>query len=77
MKTDVALHTEQMCFLLTFRSDKGERYARLVIESLRSFGGRLSHCPVWAFLSDPARLSHPSPQPTWLTQQSQHERLTP
>ncbi|UCC62348.1 MAG: hypothetical protein JSV36_16460 [Anaerolineae bacterium] len=48
-------------FLILFRSDEGERYARLVIESLRSFGGQLSHCPVWVFLPDPARLSHALP----------------
>jgi len=48
-------------FLILFRSDEGERCARLVIESLRSFGGQLSHCPVWAFLSDSARLSHALP----------------
>jgi hypothetical protein len=30
--------------------------ARIVIESLRAFGGPLRDCPVWAFLIDPDRL---------------------
>jgi hypothetical protein len=41
---------EQIRFLLMFRSAEGERRARLVIESLRAFGGRLGDCPVWVFL---------------------------
>jgi len=36
-----------------FRSAHGAQRARLVIESLRSFGGQLSDCPVWVFLSSP------------------------
>jgi len=32
----------------------GERYrARLLVDSLRAFGGALSHCPVWLFEADP------------------------
>ena len=45
-------------FLLMFRSETGERMARTVIESLRTFGGPLRDCEVWAFVLDPARLPH-------------------
>ena len=45
-------------FLLMFRSEESERLAQTVIESLRAFGGPLRNCEVWAFLLDPARLSH-------------------
>jgi hypothetical protein len=45
-------------FLLMFRSEMGERMARTVIESLRAFGGPLRDGEVWAFVLDPARVSH-------------------
>jgi len=45
-------------FLLMFRSEMGEQMARTVIESLRAFGGPLRDCEVWAFVLDPARLPH-------------------
>ena len=48
-------------FLILFRSEAGERLARIVIESLRAFGGSLRDCPVWAFLLDPDRVSHALP----------------
>jgi hypothetical protein len=48
----------ETCFLLLLKSKKGERLARIVIESLRAFGGRLRDCPVWAFVLDPDRVSH-------------------
>ena len=41
-------------FLILVRSVKGQRRARLLIESLRAFGGRLRDCPVWVFLPYPA-----------------------
>ena len=44
---------DRTCFLLLVGSDWGERHARLLIESLRTFGGELSDCPVWVFLADP------------------------
>jgi hypothetical protein len=53
--------SNEACFLIMFRSEAGERLARIVIESLRTFGGRLSGCPVWAFVLDPARLPHALP----------------
>ncbi len=43
-------------FLTLFRSEAGERLARIAIESLRTFGGPLAACPVWAFLPDPGRV---------------------
>lgn len=51
----------EMCFLIMFGSEAGERLARIAVESLRAFGGRLSDSPVWAFLLDPARVPHALP----------------
>jgi len=48
-------------FLIMFRSAAGERLARIVIESLRAFGGPLHACPVWAFGLDPDRVSRALP----------------
>jgi hypothetical protein len=48
-------------FLVMFRSEGGERLARVAIESLRAFGGPLRDCPVWAFVLDPDRASHALP----------------
>jgi hypothetical protein len=48
-------------FLLMFRSEAGERRARLVIESLRAFGGPLRKCPVWAFVLDRGRVPQALP----------------
>ena len=45
-------------FLLMFRSQMGERMARTVIESLRAFGGPLRDGEVWAFVLDPARVPY-------------------
>jgi hypothetical protein len=41
--------------VLMFRSEAGERLARIVVDSLRTFGGPLRDSPVWALLLDPAR----------------------
>jgi hypothetical protein len=48
-------------FLILFRSEAGERLARLVIESLRAFGGPLRDAVVWAFVLEPDRVSHALP----------------
>jgi len=48
-------------FLILFRSVAGERLARIVIDSLRAFGGPLRDCPVWAFVLDPDRVSRALP----------------
>ena len=47
---------EGTCFFTLVGADQQERHARLFIESLRSFGGRLSHCPVWVFCSNPTHV---------------------
>jgi hypothetical protein len=49
------------CFLIMFRSKTGERLARIVVESLREFGGPLRECPVWAFVLEPDRVSDALP----------------
>jgi len=54
-------HPEQTCFLVMFRSAQGEHLARIVIESLRAFGGPLRGCPVWAFVLDRERVPHVLP----------------
>lgn len=38
-------------YITTINSEEEVRQARLLIESLRSFGGRLRDCPVWLFVS--------------------------
>jgi hypothetical protein len=48
-------------FLILFRSEAGERLARIVIEGLRAFGGPLGDSPVWAFVLDPDRAPHALP----------------
>jgi len=52
---------ENTRFLLMFKSAEGERLARIVIESLRTFGGPLRDCAVWAFVLDPERVSRALP----------------
>jgi hypothetical protein len=44
--------TEETRFAVAVGSAEGARHARFLIESLRSFGGRLSECPVWVLLLD-------------------------
>lgn len=39
------------------RSPEGERRARLMIDSLRTFGGAWSNCPVWVFVPVADRIS--------------------
>ncbi len=55
------MDSERVCFMLMFRSAEGERRARIVIESLRAFGGPLRDCPVWAFVLDADRVSFALP----------------
>jgi hypothetical protein len=52
---------DKTCFLIMFRSEAGERLTRIVIESLRTFGGALCDCPVWAFVLDERRLAQALP----------------
>lgn len=51
----------ETCFLIMFRSEEGERLARIAVESLRAFGGPLADCPVWAFVQDPQRVARVLP----------------
>ena len=50
-----------VCFFIMFRSEEGERLARIVIECLRAFGGSLGDSPVWAFVLDPGRAASAFP----------------
>jgi hypothetical protein len=59
--TAAAPTAQDTCFLVMFRSEAGERLARIVIESLRAFGGPLRDSPVWAFVLDPGRVSRALP----------------
>jgi hypothetical protein len=40
------------CFFTLIVGDQQERNARLLVESLRAFGGPMSACPVWALYPD-------------------------
>lgn len=40
-------------FMTTVRTPGERRRARLLVDSLRSFGGDLSQCPIWLFEADP------------------------
>ncbi len=44
---------DQPLFVTLVRTAAGRSAARLLIESIRSFGGALSQCPVWIFEADP------------------------
>jgi hypothetical protein len=48
-------------FLIMFRSEAGERLARIAVDSLRTFGGPLQDSEVWAFVLDPDRVSRALP----------------
>jgi hypothetical protein len=60
-KTAGAPAAEATCFVIMYRSEAGERRARIVVESLRAFGGTLGACPVWAFVLDPGRVEQALP----------------
>jgi len=47
--------SDRLIFILKVRTPAGQRYARLLIDSLRSFGGEMSSCPVWLFAVDPGK----------------------
>jgi hypothetical protein len=58
MKTTGHSPFEQTIFFTLIRSANGERCARLLLESLRAFGGELSQCAAWIFLRDPGSVTH-------------------
>jgi len=43
---------DDTCFFTLVVSAQQERNARLQVDSLRTFGGRMSGCPVWVFYPD-------------------------
>ena len=57
-ETGAASAAQETVFAIMFRAKAGERLARIVIESLRTFGGALRDCEVWVFVLDPARTPH-------------------
>ena len=48
---------DQAVFLTLVRTTGERAYARILIESIRSFGGVLSHCPIWLFEANPQNVS--------------------
>jgi hypothetical protein len=48
---------DRAVFLTLVRSAGERPYARLLIDSIRAFGGDLSRCPVWLFETDPRNAS--------------------
>jgi len=57
MKTIPQNQSEQTIFFTLIRSANGARCARLLLESLRTFGGQLSQCTVWIFSRDPSDIT--------------------
>jgi hypothetical protein len=60
---------DSTCFVVLVRAAEGPvssfsakvASARLVVESLRAFGGTMSDCPVWVFSPDPTAVSRELP----------------
>ena len=48
---------DETCFYMLARSLEGIKLARLLIDSLRSFGGQFSDCPVWVFSPSPENIA--------------------
>lgn len=51
-QTEGASHPEQTRFVVLVDTAEEQWHGRLLIESLRAFGGRLGDCPVWVFTPD-------------------------
>jgi hypothetical protein len=47
---------DQTVFLTLVRTTGERSRARILIDSVRSFGGALSHCPIWLFEADPQKV---------------------
>jgi hypothetical protein len=43
----------QAIFISKVRTPQGKAAARLLIESIKTFGGEMSGCPIWIFATDP------------------------
>lgn len=48
---------DQTIFLTLVRTIYGRSCARILIDSIRSFGGGLSQCPIWLFEASPQKVS--------------------
>ena len=48
---------KKTCFFTLVIGAQQERNARLLVDSLRAFGGQMSGCPVWVFYPDLATAS--------------------
>ncbi len=46
---------DQTIFLMLVRTIRDRWCAGLLIDSIRSFGGTMSHCPIWLFEADPEK----------------------
>ena len=47
----------QTIFLTSVRSARGKANARILIDSIRAFGGALRDCPIWVFETNPQKAS--------------------
>ena len=47
--------TKQTLFVTIVRTEMGRKCARVLIESLRQFGGNLSNAPLWVFEANPEK----------------------
>jgi len=45
--------SEHAIFITKVRTPAGKAAARLLIESIQTFGGEMSGCPIWVFATDP------------------------
>lgn len=50
-------NADRKTFLTLVRTPYGRSCARILVDSIRSFGGYLSHCPVWLFEANPQEVS--------------------
>ncbi len=63
IETHLTVPTDQTCFFTLVGTPEGARNARLLIQSLRDFGGGQRRCPVWVFVADPDRVPWHDPDP--------------
>ena len=48
---------DHITFLTLVRTTRGRSCARILVDSIRSFGGGLSQCPIWLFEANPQKVS--------------------
>ncbi|MCB9419842.1 MAG: hypothetical protein H6667_08555 [Ardenticatenaceae bacterium] len=51
------MHNDRTIFLTLVRTSAEKDYGRILIDSIRDFGGELSQCPIWLFEADPQNAS--------------------